>query len=249
MLHQRWNTGLVMLGLGAAALLPMAAQAQNMSFHEGRRDMTINMMATRDQNYELNNRAATEGKLRPEVARFLQDAQGLLARGDTAAAADKIAKAEREQNKSPYELHLIARMKGKLALAKGDPDDAARHYLAAAQGDWLKPADRAAELELIASLYYHKKDYAKAANWFDRYAEAGGTNPNTGMLRAQSYYILDEYGNTAKVLDAELARTLAASAKPPELMLKLLVDAKERANDMDGSRKAQQLLALHYPGK
>ncbi len=226
----------------ALAVQPALAQAI-------RNDLTVNAMASRDQNYELNNRAATEGKLRPEVALPLQEAQRMISNMEPVGAAEKIAKAERIEGKSAYELHVIARVKEKLALSKGDPDEAGKQYLVAAEGEWMKPADRAAELELIASLYYHKKDYAKAASWFDRYAAAGGTNPNTGMLRAQSYYILDDYGNTAKVLDAELSRTLAASAKPPELMLKLLVDAKERINDMDGAKKAAQLLAQHYPGK
>ena len=36
---------------------------------------------------------------------------------------------------------------------------------------------------------------------------------------------------------------------PPELLLKLLLDSKERINDVDGSRKAAQLLAQYYPGK
>jgi TolA-binding protein len=69
------------------------------------------------------------------------------------------------------------------------------------------------------------------------------------MLRAQSYYLVDDYKSTAKVLDSELDRTVAASKKPPELLLKLLVDSKERLSDMDGAKKAQQLLAQYYPGK
>jgi hypothetical protein len=133
----------------AAALtaLPVLAQLG------GRLDMTINSMATRDQNYELNNRAATEGKLRPEVAIPLQDAQRMMANMEPVGAAEKIAKAERVEGKSAYELHVIARLKSKLAQIKGDPEEAGKQYLLAAEGEWMKPADRAIELELIASLY------------------------------------------------------------------------------------------------
>jgi hypothetical protein len=235
------------LGMALTAMqLAMPAHAQSMS---PRVDTTQAAMNARDLIYDINNRPATEGSLRPEVAVPLQEALRMMNNMEPVGAAEKIAKAEKIEEKSPYELHVIARVKSKLAIAKGQPDEAAKQYLVAAEGKWLSPADRVAELEVIASLYYHKKDYPQAARWFDRYAEAGGTNANSGMLRAQSHYLIDDYHSTAKVLDTELGRTLAASQKPPEMMLKLLLDSKERINDVDGSKKAAQLLAQYYPGK
>ncbi len=126
--------------------------------------------------------------VRPEIGTLLQDAQRLLGEEKTKEASEKLRAAEAVPGKTPYELHILARLKGALAGATDDPELAVQQYELASQGPWLSQADRVTGMQAVATLYYNAKNYAKAVEWADRYLQAGGTEPAMNMLRAQSYY-------------------------------------------------------------
>ena len=187
--------------------------------------------------------------VRPEIGTFLIDAQRLLLDKQYKEAAAKLAAAEAVADKTPYELHILARLKGGLASATNDADAAAKQYDLASQGPWMKDADKLVGLHSVVSLYYNAKNYAKAIEWIDRYLQAGGTEPTMGNLRAQSFYLMGDYANAAKALEVEVGKATAAAKTPTEVQLKLLADSRRRAKDDAGSTQALEMLVRHYPNK
>ena len=187
--------------------------------------------------------------VRPEMGNLLLDAQRLLGEKNAKDAADKLRAAEAVPNQTPYEQHILARVKGALAQFSGDADMAAQQYQFASEGPWLKQADRLAGLYNIAGMYYNAKNYAKAVEFIGRYQQLGGTDPALIALLGQSHYLHGDYGNAVKALEVEIGKALAQGKPPVEIQLKLLADSRNRLRDEPGYTKALETLAQHYPSK
>ena len=65
---------------------------------------------------------------------MLIDAQRLLGDKQYKDAGAKLAAAQAMADKTPYELHILARLTGALAAATGDADLAAQQHELASQG-------------------------------------------------------------------------------------------------------------------
>ena len=193
--------------------------------------------------------AETAPTVRPEIGTLLLDAQRLLGEKNTKDAADKVRAAEAVANQTPYEQHILARVRGALAQVSGDADLAAQQYELASQGPWLKQADRLAGLYNIAGMYYNAKNYTKAIELIGRYQQIGGTDAALIALLGQSYYLNADYGNAAKALQVEIGKSLAQGKPPVEIQLKLLADSRNRLRDEPGYTKALETLAQYYPNK
>lgn len=187
--------------------------------------------------------------VRPELGTPLLDAQRLIGEKNYTEAAAKIGVAEAIPNPTPYEVHIIARVKGALATAAGDAKMAAEQYEIASQGPWLKPSDKIARLQGLVALYYNAKNYAKAIEWIGKYFEAGGEDQSLRMVLGQSYYLNGDYTNAAKVIDVELSKILASGKVPTEIQFRLLADARNRMKDEAGFGKTLEALVEHYPSQ
>ena len=187
--------------------------------------------------------------VRPEIGNLLIDAQRLLGEKNTKDAAEKLRAAEAVANQTPYEQHILARVKGALAQLSGDAEMADAQYQLASQGPWLKPSDRVAGMYAVAGLYYNAKNYAKAIESITRYQQLGGNDPALTVLLGQSYYLNADYANAAKALEVEVGKTLAHGKVPVEIQLKLLADSRGRMRDDAGHTKALETLVQYYPSK
>lgn len=196
-----------------------------------------------------NSAADAPPTVRPEIGNPLLDAQRLLIEKNNEQVAAKVQAAEAVADKTPYELHILARVKGALAIAMGDADLAVQQYELASQGPWLKPADKAARLQAIVALYYNVKNYAKAIEWIEKYQQVGGDDPAMKMALAQSYYLKADYANAAKTLAIEVGNAIAAGKAPDEMQLKLLIDSRMRLKDEAGSAKALETMVQYYPSQ
>lgn len=191
----------------------------------------------------------TAPTLRPEIGVLLQDAQRLLAENKSQEAADKLAAAAAVTHPTPYELHVLARLKMALAVATDDAGLAAQQYQLASQGEWLNQNSRVLGLQSVAGLYYNAKNYAKAIEWTARYHQAGGSDPGMDRLLAQSYYLNADYANAAKALEVEVGKATSMGKAPSETQLKLLADSRSRQKDDIGYGKALETLVRYYPSK
>lgn len=191
--------------------------------------------------------AAAGPTVRPELGTPLMDAQGLIEEKKFTQAAVKIGVAEAVVNPTPYELHVIARVKGALASATGDARGAAEQYEIAARGPWFNAADRITRLHGLIALNYNAKNYVKAIEWIDKYYQAGGQDQSLKMVLVQCYYLNADYPNAAKALDLELSRIIAAGKVPSEMQFRLLADSRSRMKDEAGYNKSLETLVEHYP--
>ena len=185
--------------------------------------------------------------VRPEIGVLLQDAQRLLGERKGSDAADKLAAADAVDNKTPYERHILARLKIALAGVTSNAELAAQQFELASQGPWLSPADKLAALQSVAGLYYNAKNYAKAIEWNLRYQQAGGSAPAMNTLLAQSHYLAGDYASAARVLQAEVDQASAAGRAPAEMQLRLLADSRGRLKDEATYRRSLETLVQHYP--
>ncbi len=185
--------------------------------------------------------------VRPEIGVFLQDAQRLLAEKKNQEAADKIQAAEAVAAKTPYELHVLARVKAAFAVASGDADLAAQQFEQAGNGPWLTATERVASFQAVAALYYNAKNYTNALTWVERYFQGGGNDPSMFTLRAQSLYLKGDYANAANALAAEIGKATSAGQKPAEIQLRLLADSRGRVHDEAGHTRALEMLVHYYP--
>ena len=193
--------------------------------------------------------AAVAPTVRPEIGRVLQEAQGLLIDGKSGAAADKLRAADAVENKTPYEQHVLARLKIALAGLSGDAEFAAQQFELASQGPWLGATEKQTALRSVASLYYNAKNYAKAIEWAGLYQQAGGLEPSVNTMLAQSYYLVADYAKAASALQAEISKANAAGKAPAEIQLRLLADSRGRVKDVAGRRRALEDLVQHYPSQ
>lgn len=187
--------------------------------------------------------------VRQELGTPLLDAQRLIGEKNYTEAAAKIGVAEAVAAPTPYELHIIARVKGALATASGDAKMAAEQYEIAAQGPWLKQSDKIARLQGLVALYYNAKNFGKAIEWIGKYYLAGGDDQSLKMVLAQCYYLNGDYTNAAKALDVELNKILAGGKVPTEIQFRLLADSRNRMKDEAGYSKTLETLVEHYPSQ
>ncbi|MGZ5098483.1 MAG: hypothetical protein ACXWG9_12085, partial [Usitatibacter sp.] len=113
--------------------------------------------------------------VRPEVGKPLQEAQNLSKAGHHREALAKINDADAVANKTPNETFLIQRMRGSVASAAGDNEGAIRAFEAVLSSGRLTGRDQLQMVQAVAVGYYKAKDYAKAAQWGQRYFKEGGS--------------------------------------------------------------------------
>ena len=154
---------LTLVALGCTSL-SLSAAAQGLA-----REPLPQVTQTKEFMRTLEASAGVGNTVRPSVAAALMEAQRLMQGKDFKAAAESLGAAELITEKTPYELHVTARVKGALAAATGDADLAARQYELAAAGTWLSEADKLATLQTVAGVYYRARSYTQAVAWFDRY--------------------------------------------------------------------------------
>lgn len=187
--------------------------------------------------------------VRPAVGIPLQQAQALIARHDYAAALREIHAANAAGHLTSYETVVVAEIQGEEAAGAGDEIGAAKAYQTVLDAG-IEP--QATQLELtqaIAGFYYQAGDDAQAVTWIDRYIAAGGTDPRTRELLAQSYYRRGDYTQAAQAAWREQERAREAGEAVPEGSLQLLASAAQKSGDTAQYWSALKTLLSDYPSQ
>jgi tetratricopeptide (TPR) repeat protein len=192
-------------------------------------------------------RAQKADSVRPEVGRPLQEAQSLSKAGKHREALAKVNEADAVANKTANESFLIQRMRGSVATAAGDNDTAIKAFESVVGSGKLSGRDQQQMVQAVAVGYYKNKDYAKAAQWTQRYFKEGGTDPAMRTVLLQSYYLANDCGSVNKMLGA--GGEEANGRKPPEEELQILANCYLRQKDTGGYVGAIEKLVIFYPKK
>jgi hypothetical protein len=192
--------------------------------------------------------AAAQGKsegVRPEVGRPLQAAGALVKQRKGREALAEIAKAEAVPNRTAYENQVIAQMKAAAASTSGDQDATIRANEALLESGRQSGRDALPLIQSVAVAHYNKKDYAKAAQWTQRYFKEGGRDPQMRTVLLQSYYLANDCASVNRMLEAgdEGAR------KNSEEELQILANCYLRQNNTAGYVATIEKLVVHYPKK
>jgi hypothetical protein len=189
---------------------------------------------------------AKAGGVRPEVGKPLQDAQALSKSGRHREALAKVSEAEAAA-KGGDETFLVQRMRASVATAAGDNDAAVKAYEAVLNSGRVSGRDAAQMVQAVAVAHYKNKDYAKSAQWTQRYFKEGGTDPAMRTVLLQSYYLGNDCANVNRMLGG--AASEDSTRKASEEELQILANCFLRQKDTGGYVNAIEKLVVHYPKK
>jgi hypothetical protein len=181
--------------------------------------------------------------VRPEVGKPLQAAQALVKQRKGREALAEVAKAEAVPNRTAAENLVIQQMKGSAALAAGDNDAVIRAYEPMLEGRGGSPQ----MVQAVAVAYYQKKEYAKAAQWTNRYFKDGGNDPAMRTVLLQSYYLGNDCNSVNRMLGDKVDAD--SNKRATEEELQILANCYLRQKDTGGYVNAIEKLVIHYPKK
>jgi predicted ATPase len=185
--------------------------------------------------------------VRPEVGKPLQAAQSLVKARKGREALAEVAKAEAVPNRTANENFVIQQMKGSAALAAGDNDTAIKAFEAVLATGKVSGRDEQQMVQAVAVGHYKNKDYAKAAQWTQRYFKEGGADPAMRTVLLQSYYLGNDCNSVNKMLGA--AADADSNKRASEEELQILANCYLRQKDTGGYVNAIEKLVVHYPKK
>ncbi len=185
--------------------------------------------------------------VRPEVGKPLQDAQNLMRTGKYREALNKVNEADAVSNKTASESALIQRMRGSVASATGDTEGSIRAFESVLNSGKVTGRDALQMVQAVAVGYYKAKDYAKAAQWTQRYFKEGGSDPAMRTMLLQSYYLANDCGSVNKMLGS--AASEDSSRRVSEEELQILANCYLRQKDTGGYVAAIEKLVVYYPKK
>ncbi|RFU48132.1 hypothetical protein D0B32_11565 [Paraburkholderia sp. DHOC27] len=185
--------------------------------------------------------------LRPEIAKPLNDAQTLYRAHNYQGALGKISQAAAVPNKTPYESYMVEEMRGAAAIAAGDNAVAAQAYETLLSSGKLTGADEQHTAAALAGIYFQQKNYPAAIKTAQRYAKAGGTDPDMHTLLVQSYYLSNDCTNVVNLLKPTVDAQAKAGHAPDESQLQLLGTCAQRSHDSATYRGALEKLVAFHP--
>lgn len=187
--------------------------------------------------------------LRPEVGKPLQAAQDLIKAQKFKEALAKVRDADAVSGKNAQESYTIERMRLAAASGAGDIGAATTAFDALDKSGKLAQAEKLRYIESLAGASYRAKDYARTAQWGQRFHKEGGSSPTIRTLLVQAQYLSGDYAGTAKSLTADVQAAEKAGGPPSENNLKLLLTSASKLDDTDRYVYAVEKLLTYYPKK
>lgn len=186
---------------------------------------------------------ASAPTVRPEAAKPLAAAQEALRAGNAKDALARLAEAEALPGLTPYENHVIRRMKAPAAYSVGDAAQALGLFEGLIDDPLLPPAERRLMVETTVKVALQQKDYARAARWTKVYLDGGGTDAELRRLYPQLLAITGDHAGAAAGFKAQVAAEEAAGRAAPEGTLRLLASSLAKSGDEAGYDATLEKLA------
>lgn len=193
--------------------------------------------------------AHAQEALRPEFGKPLQAAQELIKAGRYKDALAKLREADAVGNRSAYENFILERMRGSAAAGAGDHETVARSFEAVLASGRLAAGEKLQLFEALAGTAYRAKDYAKAADWTQRYFKEGGTSEQMRSLQVNAHYLAGDFAGVVRDLQEKVRHIEQGTPAIDEQTLRLLASSYLQLGDNAGYAATLEKLLIHHPKK
>ena len=187
--------------------------------------------------------AADAPKLSKNVLPSLKEIQDATTAKNWDAAYAAIQTAQAVEPKSDYDKYMLDELSWYVLYERKDYAGAAAALERAVTSPFAPPADAVQRMKPLAQIYAEGKNYAKAAEFGNKYLATNPTDANMAILVAQSYYLSEDYANTR----ATSEKYAGVSNPPNEQLLKLALASSVALNDRAGVMKSLESLVRSYP--
>lgn len=187
--------------------------------------------------------------IRAEMGKLYQEIQTALNNKDYAAATEKANAMAAMDKVTPYEMYTIQRLRAAIAMGKNDQPAVAVAMEAMLASEFLSPAERKSFTSSVAGTYFNSKQYPKAREWAKRYLELEADSAQMRNLIARTYYLENDFVNSAKAMEELLAADAKTGAKPSEENLRLTYSAYQNAKDNTNAARMLEKMVEFYPQK
>lgn len=189
----------------------------------------------------------SQGGVRPEVGKPLQQASDYLKAGKAKEALGKVREAEGVGGISGAERQLIDGMKAAAAQRAGDMGTAIQALESMAGR--ASGAQLGSYAEQLASAYAQQRNNAKASEWLNKAMAAGNNSASVRQMHQYLQGASGDYTGIAKEAGASVAAAENAGRRPDEGDLLRLADAQQRTGNNNGYVVTLEKLLLNYPKK
>ncbi|BBB64311.1 MULTISPECIES: tetratricopeptide repeat protein [unclassified Undibacterium] len=191
---------------------------------------------------------AKQQTVRPEMGKPLNEIQDLLNAKQYPQALEKINAMDAAlEKKTPFELFTIHRFRAVVASSINDSALMASSFEYMISTDFLKDPEKQRLTEAMASMFFGEKKYAQSRVWAERFLAKAPGNEVMANLIARTYYIENDFANTIKVVNAQIAEDDKAKRNPSSDNLKLLYSAYQQLKDWPNYALALERLVALYP--
>ncbi|PXX45315.1 tetratricopeptide repeat protein [Undibacterium pigrum] len=187
--------------------------------------------------------------VRAEMGKPLNEIQELLNAKQFPQALEKINALDALDKKTPYEMFAIHRLRAVVASGTNDSALLASSFDNMINTEFLKEPEKLRLMEAMAGTWFNEKKYPLAREWASRYLAKDPANQGMNNLLARAYYLENDYANTIKVLNAQLAEDDKAKRTPTLENLKLLGGSYQQIKDKNGYATVLERLIELYPQK
>lgn len=164
-------------------------------------------------------------------------------------ALEKINALNAFENKTPYEIFSMERMRAVVASNMGDTDMLARAFDVMINSSFLGMPEKLKFSEGIAINFYNEKKYDQAKQWALRNLELNKINASVRELLARILYVQKDFAGAAKELTEQLQADDLNKSVPSQLKLQLLMNCYAELKDKTGYATVLERMVTHYPNK
>lgn len=187
--------------------------------------------------------------VRAEMGKPLNEIQELITNKQYPQAQEKISILNTLENKTPYEMFVLDRLRAVIASGTNDTPALATAFEKMIATDFLKDAEKQRLVEALAGTFFNEKKYDLAKQWATRYLAKDPGNQGMRNLVARSMYLQNDFAGTIKELNAQLVVDDQAKRVPTQENLRLLASSYQQTKDNAGYAMVLERMVAHYPQK
>jgi tetratricopeptide (TPR) repeat protein len=181
------------------------------------------------------------------VAEALKKAQAAMSAKQWDAAIAEINKAAAVEKKTPFETYQIDEFRGFVLIQQKKYGEAAPVFERMLTSGFLPPEKVDDTTRTVATLYFQLKDYNKSAQWSKKWLEKNPNNEDITLLLGQSYYLTNDFKNTAATMGGLVNHMERNGQVPKENYIQLVLSSQVKTENRDGILDALKKMVRYYP--